>query len=89
MNVCLTALNDCKDVEIYSQKWRKSLHKDSFSWSCLLLVSLQDLNSLLFVIEFKTSLLEKTENDMWVTGCQLPYDKISIKLFKNKYKLSP
>ena len=27
INVCLTALNDWKDVEIYSQKWRKSLQK--------------------------------------------------------------
>ena len=27
INICLTALNDWKDVEIYSQKWRKSLQK--------------------------------------------------------------
>ena len=26
---------------------------------------------------------------MWVTGCHVPYGKISIKLFQNGYKLSP
>ena len=44
INVCLTALNDWKDVEIYSQKWRKSLQKDRFSCSCFCLFSLQGLN---------------------------------------------
>ena len=39
------------------------------------------LNWLLFVIEFGTSLIKKAENDMWVTGWHVPYDKISIKLF--------
>ena len=28
MNVCLTALNDSNYVEIYSQKWWKSLQKE-------------------------------------------------------------
>ena len=28
LNVCLTALNDSNYVEIYSQKWWKSLQKD-------------------------------------------------------------
>ena len=37
MNIYLTALNECKDVEIYLQKHRKSLQKYSFSWSCFLL----------------------------------------------------
>ena len=32
---------------------------------------------------------KKTENDKWVTGCHVPYGKISIKLFKNKKKLLP
>ena len=44
MNVCLTALNDWKYVEIYLQKWRKSLQKDRFSCSCFCLFSLQGLN---------------------------------------------
>ena len=41
INVFLTALNESNDVEIYSQKWRKSLQKDVIKRSCCCPFSLQ------------------------------------------------